>query len=102
MKLREVIYNDLADLTQKGERRVDLNSTFRQKAREISMTEEAVKEEIKETKERLEILKVVMARDKVKGEQDQGKMQEEADKLEAKAQELQDKANQLEEKLKAI
>lgn len=55
-KLRQKIFDALADLEEKDERKVDLNEMFKEKAKEIAITEDALKEEINEVKERLEIL----------------------------------------------
>lgn len=57
------MYNNLADLDEKNDRKEDLETLFKSKAKEIAMTEEALKEEINEIKERLEILQVVKMRD---------------------------------------
>jgi len=43
-----------------------LNTLFSEKAKEISITEEAIKEEINEVRERLEIFQVVKNRERMK------------------------------------
>lgn len=65
-KLRNIIYEKLWDLEEKDERREDLNTLFSEKAKEISITEEAIKEEINEVRERLEIFQVVKNRERMK------------------------------------
>lgn len=45
---------------------IDLEQMFKTKAREFALTEEVIKEEINEVKERLEILQVVKKRDWLK------------------------------------
>jgi Tfp pilus assembly protein PilO len=59
VKLRERILNELSDLTEKSEKKEDLAGMFRDKSREIALTEEAIKDEISEVKERLEILQLI-------------------------------------------
>lgn len=65
-KLRNIIFEKLWDLEEKDERREDLNTLFSEKAKEISITEEAIKEEINEVWERLEIFQVVKNRERMK------------------------------------
>ena len=65
-KLRNIIFEKLWDLEEKDERREDLNTLFSEKAKEISITEEAIKEEINEVRERLEIFQVVKNRERMK------------------------------------
>ena len=55
-KLRERIYTVVGEHGEKQERMLDLEGVFKQKAREFAVTEELVKEEINEVRERLEIL----------------------------------------------
>ena len=66
IKLREIIQEKLSDLEEKEERREDLNEMFWDKAKEIAITEEAIKDEINEVRERLEILQVVKNREWMK------------------------------------
>ena len=66
MKLREMVYNHLADLQEKTSKEEDLSATFKMKARETNLTETAIKEEIKDIRERLEILQVVKSRERKK------------------------------------
>lgn len=63
IKLREKIYLRLKDHDEKMEWKEDLELMFKAKAKEIALTEEALKDEINEIKERLEILQVVKRRD---------------------------------------
>jgi len=71
IKLREKIYTKISECNEKSERKEELEAMYWQKAREIALTEEVVKEEIKEVKERLEILQVVKRRDKMKTKKEQ-------------------------------
>lgn len=56
----------MRDLEEKEERWEDLTEMFWEKAKEIAITEEAIKDEINEVRERLEILQVVKNRERMK------------------------------------
>ena len=97
-----MIYDDLADLTEKGERRAELNAMFRQKAREITVTEQAIKDEMKETKERLEILQVIKMRERKKSRIEQERLRAEHERLAKELYALRRRMGELEAQLEAI
>ena len=55
---------------------IDLESMFKQKAKEFAMTEEIIKDEINEVKERLEILQVVKKWDRMKTKIEQDRIRD--------------------------
>lgn len=101
-RLKSKILNEIATLQGKQAEFENIEEHFKTRVVEAGQTEQLLKEEINEVKERLEILQVIKKREKEMSLRNKRKWLAAMKKLEAKIAELKAKQKELEAKIKQI
>ena len=100
--LKTRILNELGNLSAKQGEHDELEKLFRNKAVDVGQTEQLLKDEVNEVKERLEILSVIKAREKQISLKNKKKWLEALKKLEEEIFALKSKQSNLEAKIQKV